>query len=86
MCEVKSSLAAFAGIESHPIGFLRYLSNFTSFALGPNRTRAGKKTAICQEQIKVAGGSAQRLVERRPVGDFRHPHRDHIYCLPSASC
>ena len=45
------------------------------FALGPNRARAGKKTAICQEQIKVAGGSAQRLVERRPVGDFRHPHR-----------
>lgn len=65
LCEVKPSLAVFAGI---------------------NRVRAGKQTAICQEQIKVAGGSAQRSAERRPVGDFRHPTPDHIYCLPSASC
>ena len=30
LCEVKPSLAVGAGIESHPIGFPLYLSNFTS--------------------------------------------------------
>ena len=35
VCEVKSSLAVFAGIKSHPIGFLRYLPNFTSLHWDP---------------------------------------------------